>query len=146
MPFDWFEKVDGFQCGTTNIDFSPKLHRELERMRSYRRTAFHIQPSGLTVTGQGSSEHKEKKIDVPESWVGGFLQVHSTMTLGLTHLRMAPVDLFNLCRFLRGTRRGRRHAPCATNWNRASPSRRCSSPLTTLLNSTRVRFLQAPNR
>jgi hypothetical protein len=31
----------------------------------------------------------------------GFLQVHSTLTLGLTHLRMAPVDLFNICRYLR---------------------------------------------
>lgn len=101
VPYEAFARIEGFECGTTNIDFSPQLHRELDRMRSYRRTEFHIQPSGLTVATTGTGVHREKKIDLPESWVEGFLQVHSTMTLGLTHLRLAPVDLFNVCRFLR---------------------------------------------
>ena len=70
-------------------------------MRTYRRTRFDIDPAGFAVaTGDGRGAH-EKKIDLPESWVMGFLQVHSTMTLGLTRFRMAPVDLFNICRFLR---------------------------------------------
>lgn len=100
VPYDWFDKVDAFECGTTNIDFSPRLHRELDRMRSYRRTDFNIEPSGLSVAVDGAV-HKEKKIDLPESWVQGFLQVHSTMTLGLTRLTLEPVDLFNICRYLR---------------------------------------------
>jgi hypothetical protein len=99
--YDLFEKIDAFECGTTNIDFSAKLHGELDRMRTYRRTRFDIDPSGFTVHSEGGPSHKEKKIDLPESWVKGFLQVHATMSLGLTHFRMEAVDLFNLCRFLR---------------------------------------------
>lgn len=99
--YDLFEKIDAFECGTTNIDFSAKLHGELDRMRTYRRTRFDIDPSGFAVHTDGAAAHKEKKIDLPESWVKGFLQVHSTMSLGLTRFRMEPVDLFNLCRFLR---------------------------------------------
>lgn len=99
--YDLFEKIDAFECGTTNIDFSAKLHGELDRMRTYRRTRFDIDPSGFAVHTEGGASHKEKKIDLPDSWVKGFLQVHATMSLGLTHFRMEPVDLFNLCRFLR---------------------------------------------
>jgi hypothetical protein len=101
VPYNHFEKIDAFECGTTNIDFSPRLHKELERIRTYRRTEFNIEPSGLSVSVGAAAVHKEKKIDLPDSWVNGFLQVHSTMTLGLTHVEMAPVDLFNICRFLR---------------------------------------------
>lgn len=99
--YELFDKIDEFQCGTTNIDFSIRLHGELERMRSYRRTRFDIDPSGFTVASEGGAGHVEKKIDLPESWVQGFLQVHSAMTLGLTRFRMAPVDLYNIVRFLR---------------------------------------------
>jgi hypothetical protein len=106
--YEAFEKVREFECGTTNIDFSTRLHGELERMRSYRSTRFDIHPGGFTAVTDGVI-HKEKKIDLPESWVKGFHQVHSTMTLGLTHFTMAPVDLFNLCRALR--RRKARKSP-----------------------------------
>ncbi len=110
-----------FVCGTTNIDFSPRLHGEMDRLRTYRRTSFEIGPGGFgvattTAAGDGAgsphtSSHKEKKIDLPDSWVKGFLQVHSTMTLGLTRISLAPVDLFNLIRALR--RRKVRRSPRA---------------------------------
>jgi hypothetical protein len=77
------------------------LHHELQRIRSYRATRLDVGPSGLSVATEGGDGHTEKKIDLPDSWVLGFLQVHSAMSLGLTRLRMAPVDLFNICRFLR---------------------------------------------
>lgn len=102
--YDLFKSIDAFECGTTNVDYSGKLYSQLSRMRSYRQTRFDVDPSGFSVSqksGDKETVHKEKKIDLPESWVKGFLQVHSTMTLGLTHFRMAPIDLFNICRFLR---------------------------------------------
>ncbi len=99
--YELFDKIDEFQCGTTNVNFSTRLHGELERMRSYRRTRFDIDPSGFSVATQGGGQHVEKKIDLPESWVNGFLQVHSAMSLGLTRFRMAPVDLYNIVGFLR---------------------------------------------
>ncbi len=96
-----FDRIDEFQCGTTNVDFSARLHGELDRMRSYRRTRFDIDPSGFSVASEGGAGHVEKKIDLPETWVKGFLQVHSAMSMGLTRFRMAPVDLYNIVRFLR---------------------------------------------
>lgn len=114
VKYDLFEKIEEFACGTTNIDFSASLHGELDRMRSYRRTRFDIDPSGMAVAVEGSAAHKEKKIDLPESWVKGFLQVQSAMTLGLTRLRIEPVDLYNLCRFLR--RHKAKVSPRAMRW------------------------------
>lgn len=95
-----FSAVDDWECGTTNIDFSARLHGELQRMRDYRSTRFTLAPSGFAVS-HDSGAYKEKKIDLPDSWLFGFLQVHSVMSLSLTRLTLAPVDLFNICRFLR---------------------------------------------
>lgn len=115
--YDLFSKVDEFACGTTNIDFSLALHGQLERMRSYRNTTFAIDPGGfqVSVSGPAGTEtHKEKKIDLPDSWVMGFLQVHAVMSMGLTHFQIAPVDLFNICRALR--RRKAKSSPRALRW------------------------------
>ena len=110
-----FAKVGHFECGTTNIDFSARLATEMQRMRSYRDTRFTFDPGGFTVAhADVSAAHKEKKIELPESWVMGFLQVHSTMTLELTRLRIALVDMYNVCRFLR--RRKARKSPRALRY------------------------------
>ncbi len=100
--YDLFGNVGSFECGTTNIDFSIRLHRELERMRTYRQTQFTIDPGGFTVLQEDSAAAvREKKIDLPDSWRSGFLQVHAVMAMGLTHVRMTPVDLRNICFFLK---------------------------------------------
>lgn len=112
--YELFEKVDAFECGTTNIDFSVRLHDELDRMRTYRRTRFDVAPSGFGVITEGGGGHREKKIDLPDSWVKGFLQVHSTMAMGLTHLKLAPIDLYNICRFLQ--RHKAKTSPRALRW------------------------------
>lgn len=101
VKYDLFEKIDAFACGTTNIDFSARLGESFERMRSYRRTRLDIDAEGFTVANVGEDEHREKKIELPESWVKGFLEVHATMTLGLSRLRLEPVDLFNILRLLK---------------------------------------------
>ena len=107
---DCFTRVESLECGTTNIDFSARLHGELERMRSYRQTRFEITPGGFGVALAGGG-HKEKKIKLPDSWLLGFLQVQSVMAMGLHHLQLAPIDLYNLCRALR--RRRARRSPRA---------------------------------
>lgn len=98
--YDIFDRIDAFECGTTNIDFSARLAQEMDRIRSYRRAEFDIAPSGFEVKVESFASHREKKIDLPDSWVSGFLQVQSTMAMGLTHLRVAPIDMFNILRFL----------------------------------------------
>lgn len=123
-----FSRIDEFQCGTTNIDFSHKLHRQLDRIRTYRKTDFDIAPHGLTVTtsGPGGGAHKEKKIELPESWVQGFHQVQSTMAMSLTSFEVAPVDMFNVIRFLR--RHKTRISPRALRWE-LIPGRRIRAVL-----------------
>ncbi len=115
--YDLFDKIDEFECGTTNVDFSGRLNRQLSRMRSYRNTRFDVDPAGFAVEHSSDEEksfYKEKQIELPESWLKGFLQVHSTMTLGLTHLRLMPIDLFNIIRFLKGHRA--KTSPRALRW------------------------------
>lgn len=85
--------------GTTNIDFSKALARHLERLRSYRKTRLDVGPGGVEVAVDGAV-HREEKIELPESWVNGFLQVQATMTMGLTSFSLSPIDLFNILRVL----------------------------------------------
>ncbi|HWB80568.1 MAG TPA: SWIM zinc finger family protein [Nannocystaceae bacterium] len=114
LKYDLFAKIDAFECGTTNVDFSTRLHRQLDRMRSYRSTRFDVDAGGFTVATGSDDVHREKKIDVPESWVNGFLQVQSVMTLGLRRIRLAPIDVFNLCRML--GRFSAKTSPRALRW------------------------------
>ncbi len=111
--YELFGKVGSFECGTTNIDFSARLHGQLDGLRTYRQTHFGVDPSGFTVQTDGKV-HREKKIDVPESWVMGFLQVHSVMSMGLRRFRMGGVDLYNICRRLR--RRKAKESPRALRY------------------------------
>ena len=113
-----FSGVGDLTPGTTNIDFSLRLHEELGRLRTYRRTRFGVAPGGFaseTIGAGVSSRHVEKKIDLPESWVNGFLQVHATMSLSLTRVSVAPIDLFDLLRTLRRLGRART-SPRAVRW------------------------------
>lgn len=96
-----FADVKEFAYGTTNIDFSDSLYGELQRMRTYRPTEFQIDPSGFEVATQGREIYKEKKIDVPASWIRGFLQVQSAMSLPAFSFNVQPIDIYNICRFLR---------------------------------------------
>jgi hypothetical protein len=112
--YNLFEKVGSFECGTTNIDFSARLHDEFDRMRSYRTTDFEISPSGFQVARGAAGAHKEKKIDLPDSWLMGFLQVHSVMAMSLTHLVLTPMDMYNIVRFLRFRRPHK--SPRALRW------------------------------
>jgi hypothetical protein len=91
-------------CGTTNIDFSDALFAGVQRMRSYRETRIEIgrEAVALATSGAGApSEVLEKKVNVPDTWLRGFLQVQSAGTLPRTIAKIAPVDLYNVLRHLR---------------------------------------------
>ncbi len=80
VPMDRLDIHDAVDYGTTNIDFSPALNREIGRIRSYRETGLHVGPLAVGLeTAAGSVV--EKKIDLPPTWVRGFLQVQSAATL-----------------------------------------------------------------
>ncbi|MEZ4327518.1 MAG: SWIM zinc finger family protein [Polyangiales bacterium] len=113
LKYDLFAEIQEFSCGTTNVDFSPALRRQFERMRSYRDTVVDIGAGGVRVDS-ADEVHHEKQVALPESWLNGFLQVQSAMTLGLTHVQLDPIDLYNLCRLL--SRRKAKSSPRALRW------------------------------
>ena len=98
--------------GTTNIDFSQTLFNAIEQFRSYRETKITIGQQAVEVETEGKEKVIEKKINVPDSWIRGFLQVQSSAMLPRWSFKMKPMDLYNLLRHLRmnkdikGKRRG----------------------------------------
>lgn len=102
--FEVFDSVGEFACGTTNVDYSQNLYNEFQKIRSYKSTKLEVDPSGFEVQTTMEEAHKEVKIDLPESWVRGFLQVSSAMTLDAVSFDLHPMDLHNLCFVLRRKR------------------------------------------
>jgi hypothetical protein len=95
--YEVFTKINDFKCGTTNIDYSSALYDEFQKIRDYKETKFVIDPSGFEVTTGEQESFKETKINVPDSWVRGFLQVNSAMTLGGAEIELHPMDVYNIC-------------------------------------------------
>lgn len=102
--YEVFEGVGEFSCGTTNIDYSAALYDEFQKIRTYKETRFEIDPSGFDVRTTGEAEYREVKIDLPDSWVRGFLQVSSAMSLPARTFTLHPMDVHNICFVLRRRR------------------------------------------
>lgn len=90
--------------GTTNVDFTAWLWGALGEMRTGRRTHFRIGPQGFEVRTHGAGGRFERKVDVPESWVRGFLQLQAAMGMPGTRLDVQPIDLLASLRYLRYTK------------------------------------------
>lgn len=99
--YEGFKNINQFSCGTTNIDYSEDLYQEFQKIRSYKQTFFQVDPSGFEVKTTYEDDFKEVKIDLPDSWVRGFLQVNSAMTLPSVKLDLDPLDVYNICSILR---------------------------------------------
>jgi hypothetical protein len=97
-------------CGTTNIDFSQALHASIQQMRNYRDTRLTLAKEIVKLSTTAAGEVLEKQIRVPDTWLRGFLQVQSSATLPRDTFSLAPIDLYNLLRYLRlhGDRKGKR--------------------------------------
>ncbi|TYQ30882.1 SWIM zinc finger domain-containing protein [Pseudanabaena sp. UWO310] len=99
--YEVFKNIDEFACGTTNIDYSAALYDEFQKIRSYKRTLLEVDPSGFEVKTTGEADYKEVKIDLPDTWVRGFLQVSSAMSLPAIRFDLHPTDIYNICFVLR---------------------------------------------
>ncbi len=99
-----FETEGEVVTGTTNIDFTAWLWGALGEMRSSRRTSFKVGPEGFEVKTVRGGGRFEKKVELPESWVRGFLQVQAAMGMPGTRLTVKPADLLSAIRFLRYTK------------------------------------------
>jgi len=95
VPMVQLETFEDVKYGTTNIDFSQLLADELYRVRSYRPAWLNVAFEKVELsTAAGTA--LEKKIDLPESWVRGFLQVQSASTLEGIDLKIHSQTLSNV--------------------------------------------------
>lgn len=103
MSLDALDAAPGVPMayGTTHIDFSDALFDGIQRMRSYRATTLSIGHEAVSVATEGGHPVIEKQIQVPDTWLRGFLQVQSASTLTRATARIAPIDLYNALRHLR---------------------------------------------
>jgi hypothetical protein len=90
--------------GTTNIDFSAWLWGALNELRSSRETWLRIGAEGFEVTTKGAGGRFEQKVDLPDNWVRGFLQVSAGMAMPGTRITARPADLLAAIRFMRYTK------------------------------------------
>ena len=101
IDMEEFELLQKPTLGTTNIDFSAKLAKEIERFRTYNEVKLSVNPEGFTVDTGIIPEHMEKKIDLPETWIKGFNQVSSAASLGGIDIELSAIDIYDICSFLR---------------------------------------------
>lgn len=95
-----FEVEGATSYGTTNIDFTAWLWGALGEMRTSRATYFRVGAEGFEIKTSGSGGRFEQKVEIPDAWVRGFLQVQGAMALPGTRLTARPVDLLSATRFL----------------------------------------------
>ena len=97
---DAFEASERTTLGTTNVDYSLPLYEEFQRLRTYRRTEFAIDPTGFEVATEGVAEYREEKIDLPPSWLRGLMQLQAAMSLPMRKVTISREGLYNLLAYL----------------------------------------------
>jgi hypothetical protein len=94
--------------GTTNVDFSEALADEIRRVRPYRAAKLGVEGGGVSLSTDAGSR-LEKKIDLPPSWVRGFLQVQSAATLPGVEVSLSSSLVADILETLRSKRE--KHSP-----------------------------------
>lgn len=101
----------GVEFGTTNVDYSWDLYDSFQSLRSYRETRFSINPEGFAVTTHDSPDYHEEKIDLPDGWLRGFMQLQAAMCLPMRKVSLSVASVYSLLAFLK--RRKARTSPRA---------------------------------
>ncbi len=87
--------------GTTNVDYSWALYEQFQKLRSYRETRFAIDPAGFEVQTHQAGGYHEEKIDLPSSWLRGFMQLQAGMSLPMRRVPVSREGLYNVLAFLK---------------------------------------------
>jgi hypothetical protein len=96
-----FAAAGDVALGTTNVDYSLALYEEFQRLRTYRRTRFAVDPAGFEVSTEGAADYREEKIDLPPSWLRGFMQLQAAMSLPLRQVPVSREGLYSLLAHLK---------------------------------------------
>jgi hypothetical protein len=119
VPMEGLDRLGELRCGTTNIDFSLRLAHELGRVRSYRKAWLQIGAGEVSLATRGG-DVVEKKIDLPPSWVRGFLQVQSAAATPGIDLTLSAATVAEILSVLQRQRED--HGPRSLRF-RISPGR-----------------------
>jgi hypothetical protein len=106
-PLTAFESNAEIRFGTTNIDFTRSLGGALQNLRSSRRTDLHIGSGGLDMASgveAAATEHIERRVEVSDEWVQGFLQVQGALTMPAYSFDVRPADLLSVIAYFRENR------------------------------------------
>ena len=103
VPMDKLDTFGEVAFGTTNVDYSRALANEIRRVRSYRPAFLSVNAGGVSIA-TGAGEHLEKKIDLPPTWVRGFLQVQSAATFPGTNVTLSGSTVAEVLSALRRQR------------------------------------------
>lgn len=90
LPHEQLEDSSQIRLGTTNIDFGLHLEREFSRIRHYRPLTLTIGKQSVSISTD-VSQAIEKKIELPESWIEGLVQVSAAQILPATKLNLSPM-------------------------------------------------------
>ncbi len=78
--------------GSTNVEMTAWLISALGEVRSSRETWLKISPDGTDLRLMGTGGRLDRKADVPDAWVKGFLKVQACMASAGSRLSVRPVD------------------------------------------------------
>ncbi len=93
---DGFGHSDSTKFGTTNVDYSQDLYHHFQSLRSYRETRFAIDPAGFSVATTDRANYREEKIDLPTTWLRGFMQLQSAMTMPMQKLTLSREAVYSI--------------------------------------------------
>jgi hypothetical protein len=96
-----FGKAERIQYGTTNVDYSWDLYHHFQALRSYRDTRFKVDPEGFEVATGGQGDYREEKIDLPQSWLRGFMQIQAAMGMPATRVSLSREAVYSLLAWLK---------------------------------------------
>ena len=96
-----FGPSSNLQLGTTNVDYSEGLYEQFQTLRTYRPTRFNLDPEGFSVVTQSAPAHREEKIDLPTSWLRGFMKLQAAMTMPTTRVVLTKEAVYSLLAFLK---------------------------------------------
>lgn len=100
MDRNGFEREEDVAVGTTNVDYSWTLYEHFQKLRSYRETRFQVDPAGFDVKIEQAPTYREEKIDLPPTWLRGFMQLQSAMSLPMRRVPLSREGLYNILAWL----------------------------------------------
>lgn len=94
-------KSDNTLYGTTNVDYSWNLYDQFQGLRTYRQTRLNVDPQGFGVATTGQADYREEKIDLPQGWLRGFMQIQSAMSLPMRRVTLSRECMYSLLAWMK---------------------------------------------